>query len=237
MKIITLLTLLFSTTIIYGQSHFSSLLEKAQNLSVPYDPQYDNDKNKRKVLTQSDSVYLISKLISTKPTIVNEIVSSPFGQMDCKDIEKCLDFDNIHEIAMIGYIKVDSNNYLLHVILTPKGEYAMSTGLLISINIDGTLNDWFFADNSTWGNPNGRLSRDFKIDTNYKITISESSWGRNNINYSLEVEYKIFRFAESKEIEDEEDEEVDFDNREDNKIEYFDLKEGKFELTKLCLSI
>lgn len=235
MKIITLITLLLSTTILYGQSDFNSLLKNAQNLSVPYSSQYDNDiQNKRKVLTQNDSVYLISKLISSKPTIVNEIVSSPFGQMDCKDIEDCVDFNNIDGIAIIGYINVDTNNYLLHLTLTPKGQLSSSFGMLISMNNSGELIDWFIADNSTWGNHNGQLSRDFKIDKNYKITVSESSWGRNNINYSLEVDYKVFRFAERKDSENDLDEHYDY---EDNKIEYFDLKEGEFELIKLCLDI
>jgi hypothetical protein len=238
MKIITLIILLLSTTITFGQSDFSSLVEKAQNLSVPYNSQYDNEKqNKRKVLTQNDSVNLLSKLISTRPTIVNEIVSSPFGQLDCTDIEECLDFDNIHEIAIIGYIKVNSNNYLLHVTITPKREYAMSKGILISMNIIGELNDWFFADLGTSGNHNGNVSRSFKIDKDNKITVSESSWGRNNINYSLEVEYKVFRFSENKDIGNDEDEYNDYHNRENNKIEYFELKDGKFELTKLCLDI
>jgi hypothetical protein len=176
-------------------------------------------------------------LISSKPTIVNEIVGSPFGQMDYEDIEQCLDFDNIDEIAIIGYIKVDSNNYLLHVTLTPKGQYAMSRGILVSMNILGELNDWFFADLGPSGNNNGNVSRSFEIDKDNKITVSESSWGRNNINYSLKVEYKVFRFSESKDTEKDEEDYYDYDNREDNKIEYFDLKEGKFELTKLCLDI
>ena len=233
MKILTLITFLTLTSCVYGQTDFSSFLKNVQSLSVPYTSEYDNEiQDKRKILTQNDSVYLISKLISSKPTIVNEIVSSPFGQMDCRDMDDCMDFNDIDEIAIIGYIKMDTNNYLLHLTLIPKGQFSSSFGILLSMNNSGELIDWFIADNSTWGNRNGQLIREFKIDKNYKITVSESSWGRNNINYSLEIEYKVFGFAVNEDSENN-----DYDSVEQNKIEYFDLKKGKYELIKLCLDI
>lgn len=236
MKNLTLITLLLSTTILYGQLDFSAPWENAQHLSVPYSSQNDNEiQNNKKVLTQNDSANLIAKLIAKKPRIVNHIVSSPFGHLDCASFEECFVIDNIHELALIGYIAVDSSNYLLCLKVIQQGYYTLSKVLLISMNIKGELNDWLIADNSTWGNQNGRLSRDFKIDTNFIITVSESSWGRNNLNYSLEVEYKVFNFTESKENED--DDKIDYDNSYLNKIEDFELDEGKFELIKLCLNI
>lgn len=132
---------------------------------------------------------------------------------------------------------MDSNNYLLHITLTPKEQYAVSIGILASMNKEGHLNDWFFADAGTAGNHNGNVSRDFKINNNYIITISEYSWGRNNLNYSLTAEYRVFRFEKNDDSENTEDEHNDYDNSLENKMEYFDLEEGKFELTKLCLDI
>ncbi len=88
MKGLTLIILLITTSFGYGQSDFSSFLKNVQSLSVPYSSQYDNEiKSKRKVLTLNDRVYLISKLSSTKPMKVNEIVSSPFGKWIAKTLK------------------------------------------------------------------------------------------------------------------------------------------------------
>lgn len=238
MKRLTLIIFLITTGFVYGQSDFKSLLENAQNLKLPYTSEYNSDiQNQRKILTKKDSTFLVTKLSSTQPKIINNIVSSPFGQMDCEDVKDCLHLESLEEIAIIGFIKVDSNNYLIHITLTPKEQYAMSIGILASMNKEGHLSDWFFADLGTGGNPNGNLSREFKIDNNYIITISESSWGRNNINYSLTAEYRVFRFENNIDSENTEYDHNDYDNSLENKMEYFDLEEGKFELTKLCLNI
>lgn len=237
MKILTFI-LLLSTSLIYGQSDFNSLLENVQSLKTPYTSEYNSESHiRKKILTQKDSLFLVRKLISIQPTILNNIINSPFGSLDCKDFKECLDFKNLKEIAIIGFIKVDSSNYLLHIILTPNGRYSMSKGILVSMNKLGELNDWFFANLETDGNPNGNVSRDFKIDNNLNITVSETSWGRNNINYSLEAVYRVFRYVNSEENRNKEHEDYDYDNSLENKIEYFDLQEGKFELTKLCIDI
>ena len=83
MKRITLIIFLITTGFVYGQSDFNSLLENVQNLEVPYTSEYNSDiQNHRKILTDKDSTFLVTKLSSTKPKRINNIVSSPFGQMD-----------------------------------------------------------------------------------------------------------------------------------------------------------
>ncbi|GAB5464769.1 MAG: hypothetical protein Kapaf2KO_02050 [Candidatus Kapaibacteriales bacterium] len=237
MKRVIIIFFLITISFVYGQSDFKSLLENVKTLKVPYTSEYNNDiSNNRKVLTQNDSIYLISKLVSTKPTLVNDIISSPFAEFDCRDVEECLNLENIEEIAIIGFIKVDSNNYMLHILINPKG-LESSFGILMSIKDNGELMDWFISNNSTWGNPNGQLSRDFKIDENFTLTVSESSWGRNNIHYFLEAEFRVFRFDRYEDSGNNKDEHNDYDYSLENKIEHFDLKEGKFELTKICLNI
>lgn len=233
MRIFTFL-LLLSTNLIYGQSDFNSLLENVQSLKIPYSSQHNNDiQSQKKILSQEDNVFLVTQLTYTQPVIVNNFVSSPFGQLDCEDVKQCLDLENLKEVAIIGTIKVDSNNYLLHITLKPNRQSATSKGILVSMNTLGELNDWFFADLSL-GNSNGSVSRDFKIDRDFKVTISEASWGKNNINYSLEAVYKVFHNKSRKNMEVEN---YNYDNNLENKMEYFDLKEGAFELKMLCLDI
>jgi hypothetical protein len=230
MKRITLIIFLITTGFVYGQSDFKSLIENVHNLAVPYTSQYNNEiQNQRKILTDKDSTFLITKLSSRQPKKVNNIVSSPFGQMDCEDVKDCLNLESLEEIAIIGLIKVDSNNYLFHITLKPKGQFAITKGILVSINKVGDLNDWFFADIGAGGNPNGNVSREFKIDIEHNVIILESSWGRNNLNYSLELIFKIFRQTANQDDE--------YDRIQENKMEDFDLSEGKFELIKLCLDI
>lgn len=222
MKILKLITFLVVTSFSYSQSDLIDLLDNVDEISTPYQFSYENN-DKKKILTEKDSIYLVSKLISIEPLIVNQLTDSPFGDMDC-----CLDFEEIIEISIIGFLNIDSSNYLLHIELVPSAE------ILVSMNLGGEINDWMFAANGRAGNRNGSLVRSFEIDDNNNITISESSWGRNNINYTLEAVYKVFHLTEHKEILDDE---YDFDFSEENKIDLYDLKEGKFELMKLCLDI
>lgn len=231
MKLLVLLLFLLTTIFSYGQSDFNSLWKSSQSLTVPYTSKYNKEIHSgKKELTRNDRIYLISKLTATKPAIVNKIVRSPFGQMDCNDIEECLDSENIKEMAIIGFVKTHCDHYLIHVSLKSESHI----DILVSVTNNGEFTDWFFAGNSTWGNPNGRLSREFKIDTKYSITVSETSWGKNNVNYYLEAEYSVFCDVENKD-QNIENEYKNSDSSRNSKIEYFELKEGKFELTKLCI--
>jgi len=234
----TLALILASLTFVsYGKTDLGSLLKDLKEYNIPYSSQYDSDKyNKRKILTGNDSAGIVTELIAKSPKIVNNLVSSPFGQLDFKSIKDCVNFENLKEIAIIGFIKVDSNNYLLHLTFTQNGQFSMSKGILASINKFGELNDWFFANGAvTGGNPNGDVSRDFKIDKDFNIVVSESSWGKNNINYSLTATFKVLTKTSKQETN--EDTENEEENNRENKIEHFDLKEGEFELINICLDI
>lgn len=184
-----------------AQTEFQSLLKNATKVNLPYtsiSPSI-NLENSKKILHATDSIFLVTKLNRITPKTINRYGDSPFGQIDCietaNNIEletnNCLKIDEMKEIAILCYVK-NYDQYLLHVELTQKGGWGDLKGILVSMNPNGDVLDWFFSNGSAnGGNPHGNVSRDFTIQKNFTIDIEESSWGDNNISYSFKAKCEV----------------------------------------------
>lgn len=188
---------------IQAQTELNSILKNVVTANLPYtsiSPNIDLESTKI-ILHETDSMFLVSKLNKKMPKTINRYGDSPFGQIDCEEstnnielteINNCLKISDMKEIAILCYLKINENKYLLHLKLTAKGEFGESKGILVSVSENGDVIDWFFSNGSAnSGNPNGNVSRDFTIQKNFTIDIQESSWGKENIPYSFKAKYEI----------------------------------------------
>gem|GEM_PF-6588911 len=219
-----------------------SLLLDAYEMPLPYDFRREHAAPV-KVLRGADSLYLVEQLYAMKQHVVNDVVSSAFGMLDCEGEFACFEMEDYKAIHLMGYTAIDKDHFLLHLQLKPAELYGESYGLLLSVDHQAQLKDWLVAYRSTFGNPNGTVRRQCQIRSDSVIEITESSWGRNNISYTLQVEYKIFPYVDPYDDEQEEEEEDPamqyylMNHSEAVKQEYFDLSAGEFELITLHLDI
>lgn len=215
-----LITILLVTTVsaVFGQTDFNSILKNVQTINLPYTTEQGNNivREKKKILNTSDCVFIVTRLNSKLPKTINPYGVSPFGQIDCEDTSDCLKIKDVKEIAILSFIKVSDENYLLHLEFIETGQFGMSFGVLVSMNKNGDLIDWFFSDGSVnSGNPHGNVTRDFTIQKDKSILISEASWGNNTITYGFKATYKVASKVD------------------ENNSEY---RNGEFELKSLCIN-
>ncbi len=199
MKLYLLIIFLSFSVKSEAQTEFESILKNASKVNLPYtsiSPSI-NLENAKKILHASDSLFVVTKLNRKAPKTINRYGDSPFGQIDCEEtannpeleVNNCLKISEMKEIAILCYVKI-YDQYIIHLELTEKGGYGDLKGILVSMNGNGDVIDWFFSNGSAnGGNPNGNVSRDFTIQKNTTIDIEEGSWGNNNISYSFKAKY------------------------------------------------
>lgn len=200
MKLFVLIIFLLFSVNNEAQTEFEAILKNASKINLPYtsiSPSIDLE-NAKKVLHASDSLFIVTRLNRIEPQAINLYGNSPFGQIDCEetmhnsglsDSNNCLKISEIKEIAILCFVKI-YDRYLLHLELTEKGANGNLKGILVSMNGNGEVIDWFFSNGSAnSGNPNGNVSRDFTIQQNATIDVEESTWGNNNISYSFKAKF------------------------------------------------
>ncbi|MEK8179975.1 hypothetical protein WMW71_06435 [Flavobacterium buctense] len=207
MKLYLLILFITFTVKSEAQTEFESFLKYAKKINLPYSSISESDdlEKTKKVLHASDSLFIITKLNRKEPKAVNLYGNSPFGQIDCEEtisnmgqteINDCLKISEMKEIAILSYIKINNNHYLLHLELTKKGEFGESKGILVSMNENGDVMDWLFSNGSAnSGNPNGNVRRDFTVQKDFTLDIDETSWGNNNVSYAFNANYEIINYS------------------------------------------
>ena len=203
-----ILTLIF-TVKSEGQTELQSILKNSIKVSLPYTSisKNINLEKTKKILNSTDSLFVVTKLNQKEPKTINRYGDdSSFGRMDCEEtannpgiveINNCLKISEMKEIAILCYIKINEYQYLLHIELTEKDGWGESKGILVSVNGNGDVLDWFFSDGSTTGgNPNGNVSRDFTVQKNLNVDVEETSWGNNNVSYLFKAKYEIVQNSE-----------------------------------------
>ena len=224
LKTILIIILLIPSHLGFAQNNSETLFNGVDQFDLPYNSENSGAETseRRKVLTDTDSITIVNQLKNLRPTIVNDLVNSPFGALDYSTKGQCFNVNDLSEIAIYGYLNLSQNIYLIGIAITPAGEYPLVSEYLLITDSNLKVYDWLCSSGSAnGGNPNGNISRDYLIDPDKNIIISESSWGRNNISYHLEKEYRLFTSDENNEI----------------KAEYHDIRSNGFEIIKVCLNL
>jgi hypothetical protein len=198
MRVFIILIFISTLSKVFGQSDLTVLLKNIQTINLPFTTEQGKNKEreKKKILESSDSLFIMEKLNNKLPKKINPYGNSPFGQIDCQDASNCDKLENLKEISILWFLKVSENNFLLYLEFEKDGQFGLVFGALLSMNENGELVDWFFSDGSVnSGNPNGNVSRDFTIQKDTTILIEEASWGNNTISYSFKSNHKIIMNA------------------------------------------
>jgi hypothetical protein len=142
-------------------------------------------------LGSADSAYLISRLKSLQPLLVNPDGGTAFGDFDCLASTDCLTLDAYRRIGIVCALKTDSN-YLCHIMLSHKNWYDTDRGIILLITPNGEILEWMFSDGElTQGNPHGNIDRMFTIVSDHTINIEEYAFGDNSDHYALHANYEI----------------------------------------------
>jgi len=217
MRIFIILLLVSTVAKVFGQTDFNSLLQNVRTINLPYKTEgLENIVREKKILNSSDSIFIVTKLNSKNARTINPYGISTFGQIDCENPSDCQKLKNIKEIAILWFIKVAADSYILHLEFEENAQFGMRFGALVSINKNGELIDWFFSNGTAnEGNPHGNVTRDFTIQNDMTILIDETSWGDNTTTYKFKAEFKITSRA--------------YENNSD-------YRKGEFQLKSLCIN-
>ena len=199
MKLYLLILFILFSVKSKAQTEFKSILKNVTKVNLPYTSisKSADLENSKKILHATDSIFIVTRLNRIAPQTINQYADSPFGQIDCEETankpefaeNNCLKISEMKEIAILCYVKIYSQ-YILHIELTEKGGWGELKGIIVSMNENGDVIDWFFSNGSAnGGNPNGNVSRDFTIQKNVTIDVEEGSWGKQNIPYLFKAKY------------------------------------------------